>query len=280
MICDSAIYDARNNFIGGTVASNTKKKRKKKIYSAPALEKGLDILELFAAGGEAMATTTIAAKLGRSVGEIFRMLMVLEQRGYIVPVSSDEYFLSLKLYTIGARHTLIKRLTIAATDAMKALVREVEQSCHLVVYSKGRGVVVAQVNSPGDRVHSVRLGAEAPLTNSCSGHLLLAFADSAARKEMLAAEPQKFRSKDSRRHLPKTIEQIRRTGFESIKSNQVAGVQDIGYPIFDESASMIAALVMPYMKFLDGSEKTSADSAIASVCKTASEISQAMGQIA
>lgn len=246
-------------------------------YSAPALEKGIDILELFAKEGEAMSTSRIAEKLGRSIGEIFRMLMVLEQRGYITAVTGDKYFLSLKMYTVGARHTLIKRLTIAAVDSMRRLASDIEQSCHLVIYSQGRGVIVAQVNSPGDRIHTVRLGAEAPLMNSCSGRLLVAYAEPALRAQMLEEVPDKFRTRVSQKKLEGIVEPILKRGYESIESQQVAGVQDIGFPVFDETSTMVGALVMPYMRFLDGSEKTSLNVAHDAVSDAASEISVALG---
>src|SRR5579864_3990527 len=52
-------------------------------YTAPALDKGLDILELFASEPEGMAPSEVARRLGRTVGEIFRMLVCLQARGYI-----------------------------------------------------------------------------------------------------------------------------------------------------------------------------------------------------
>ena len=52
-------------------------------YRAPALEKGLDILELLARHGAPMTTSQMAATLGRSVSELFRMVLALEFRGYI-----------------------------------------------------------------------------------------------------------------------------------------------------------------------------------------------------
>src|SRR5438552_14932245 len=52
-------------------------------YRAPALEKGLDVLEMLAAQSEPMTLTAIVTRLGRSHGELFRMVQVLEYRGYI-----------------------------------------------------------------------------------------------------------------------------------------------------------------------------------------------------
>ncbi len=45
-------------------------------YSAPALSKGLDILELLATQSAGMKKSDIAKSLKRSLSEIFRMLAV------------------------------------------------------------------------------------------------------------------------------------------------------------------------------------------------------------
>ena len=50
---------------GGQVAENESR------YRAPALEKGLDVLELLAAETEPMTLTAIVNQLGRSHGELF-----------------------------------------------------------------------------------------------------------------------------------------------------------------------------------------------------------------
>src|SRR3546814_3794137 len=52
-------------------------------YAAPALEKGLDILELLSSVSRPMGLSDISQAVGRSKNEIFRMLHVLEKRHYI-----------------------------------------------------------------------------------------------------------------------------------------------------------------------------------------------------
>lgn len=42
-------------------------------YTAPALEKGLDILDLLAGHGLAITLSQISVALGKSVGEIYRV---------------------------------------------------------------------------------------------------------------------------------------------------------------------------------------------------------------
>ena len=53
----------------------------RKQYRAPALEKGLDVLELLADSARPLSTIQIGESFGRSRSEIFRMLSVLEDRG-------------------------------------------------------------------------------------------------------------------------------------------------------------------------------------------------------
>ena len=64
-------------------ASSRTAPRRPKSYSAPALEKGLDIIELLASMQRPMATREIADQLNRSKSEIFRMVFVLVARGYL-----------------------------------------------------------------------------------------------------------------------------------------------------------------------------------------------------
>ena len=60
-----------------------KQKNQSKIYSAPALEKGLDILELLSNFSQGLTQAEIAIKLNKSVNEIYRMITTLKHREYV-----------------------------------------------------------------------------------------------------------------------------------------------------------------------------------------------------
>ncbi|MFT6044323.1 MAG: DNA-binding IclR family transcriptional regulator [Arenicella sp.] len=250
---------------------------RKKKYSAPALEKGLDILELLALESEGLSIGAITKRLDKSVGELFRMLVVLEQRGYVAVIpGTDSYTLTLKLFELSHHFPPTKRLTSAATPILKRLAFEIEQSCHLVIYYEGRGRVVVQQDSPSERVISVRLGADAPLVNTCSGHVLLAFAEESERDRMLASIP-KYHQKPHWTELSDRLERVRNRGYESIESAQIQGVLDIGLPIYDHSGSVVAALVVPFLAYLDGTHPVSADKARERLTLSAHAISSALG---
>ena len=118
----------------------------KLAYSAPALEKGLDILELLAAAGRPMATRHIAEELGRSKNEIFRMVHVLLGRGYLQRDDGGEGFvLSNKLFGLGMQTARARALVTAAAPIVEAFAEEVRQAAHLVVAHRGETVVIAAV---------------------------------------------------------------------------------------------------------------------------------------
>lgn len=262
-----AIDEATENITAG----------KRKRYSAPALEKGLDILELLVGEPEGLNISRLADRLGRSVGEIFRMVAVLEQRGYIYARQRlDAYVVTLKLFELAHRIPPVARLGSAAAPEMKDLSSRIGQSCHVVIYYDGRGHVVAQQDAPSERILSVRLGAEAPLIDTCSGHVLLAFASESERAAMVGAIP-KGRRKPTRAELAKLVRRVRNDGHEAVRSTQVQGVHDIGYPIFDHTGVITAALVVPFLAYLDDSHPVAFDETKREVARSAQTISEALG---
>ena len=113
---------------------------KKKIkYTAPALEKGLDILELLSQSKDGLTQAEIANKLKRSVNEIYRMLNILTQRNYIeADKNSDIYNLTYKLLETSLNHHPIKNLIQKTIPMMRELAQLCNQSLHLSIYSAGK----------------------------------------------------------------------------------------------------------------------------------------------
>ena len=107
-------------------------------HRAPALSKGLDILELPASGAQGSSQIEIAKTLGRTTSEIFRILMVLRKRGYVeLAEEADRYALTTKLFELAHRHPPTRRLTSRAGDTMQRLANRVNQSMHMVILHAG-----------------------------------------------------------------------------------------------------------------------------------------------
>lgn len=243
-------------------------------YATPALEKGLDILELLAHERDGLTKSEVARGLGRTVSEIFRMLVCLERRGYISQTSRDRYVLSLRLFQLVQEHPPTERLMSEALPRMHNLVEIVQQSCHLGVLEAGKVVVLAQSNAPGSMGFYVKPGASVDLMESSTGHVILAHLPRDARQRMLDEWKSETGGKipaDLSRHL----ERIRRRGYEKRASYQVRGVTNISYPIRDAEGRAVAAITVPYINRVN----VEPDMAHVeqSLARTARDISSALG---
>lgn len=221
-------------------------------YSAPALEKGLDILELLADAAEGLSQIEIGQRLQRSTGEIFRMLSVLESRGYLTRLPDGTYRLSLRLFELAHRHPPLKRLLSAALPAMQELAQKTRQSTHLVIHYARRILVVAQVDSPEPMGFSVRLGAHFSFRpDRASSRVLSAFQSASAQDEMIAELLANSPTRVSAAKVRAELARIRRLGFYRAQSDTTTGVTDLCAPIFDFSDGAVAALTVPYLRQRD-----------------------------
>ena len=73
------------------------------------------------------------------------------------------------------------------------------------------------------------------------------------------------------------MDAIRDRGYELINSAQVQGVIDVGFPIFDYTASVRAVLVIPFLTRMDGSNRVDTDTATRYLSDAAGEISALLG---
>src|ERR1700719_1733719 len=147
------------------------KRDAKRYYPTPALEKGLDILELFASTPGGLTVSEVARSLNRTVSEIFRMLLCLEQRGYLAQTDNRErYHLTLRLFRLAQDHPPTKRLVTEALPIMHNIAYESRQSCHLGVVDGGHVVILAQVDSPTSSGFYVKVGSKVDLMHAATGH--------------------------------------------------------------------------------------------------------------
>lgn len=212
-------------------------------YQAPALKKGLEILELLASADHALTMSDISIALGRSVGEIFRMLQVLEEHRYIAR-DDDGYRLTNRLFALGMGRPPVRDLTVTALPVMQGLARATGQSCHLAVASGAEMVVIAGVEAPGLSGFAVRVGYRRPLHRSNSGRVLLAFQTAAVRAAMI--EDVRAGGGDPDAALIQTLDALKVEGDAVTPSPMLDGITDLSAPVLEHDAAR-AALTVPYV---------------------------------
>jgi DNA-binding IclR family transcriptional regulator len=232
------------------------------MYAAPALEKGFNVIELLADTPHGLTISEIASRLGLSISEIFRVIMVMERRAWLRKGPDDRFRVTPRVLDLAFRATPAEELSVVAAPVMHDLAQRIGQSCHLVVRNDGHGLVILRQESPGPTGLSVRVGSSLSLEKTSSGHVLLAFATT----RMPAAAEVEAR-----------LEVVRARGYEMMDSARTLGVTDISYPIFGFDGHLAAALTVPFLKLIDGTQTVDCDAARESLARAAARISAGLG---
>jgi DNA-binding IclR family transcriptional regulator len=215
-------------------------------YPVPALEKGLDILEVLGAAAVPQSLAELATQLQRSRSELFRMLNCLERRGYLSrDPASGKVSLSLKLFALAHAHSATEKLLHAARGPMQALTEKTRESCHLSVLHRGGLLVVAQEESP-ERVRlSIEVGGMFDASHTASGRLLLAFL---GRREcdsaLSSVAPDRRLDPAARKRLDRVLVGLRRTGISTADSETISGVRDVAVLVGNPDAGVTGALAV------------------------------------
>jgi DNA-binding IclR family transcriptional regulator len=247
-------------------------------YRAPALDKGLDILELLAGIDGGLTQAEIAKRMGRNANEFYRMLDRLVRRGYVTRLDGDRYSLTLKLFGLAQLHAPVRRLASYATPLMRALAEESRQANHVVVFDRGAAVVVAQQEAPGYFGISLRVGAHMGLFNTGSGHVLLAFRPRDERAMMIREyEGAHEGPAEQSPEFFARLDQIRDRGYEMMPSAQTAGVVNLSVPIMGADGNAIAALTIPYITLINLPSAPDISATIQLLQKTGRQLSELAG---
>ena len=246
-------------------------------YSAPALEKGIEIVELLADEPAGLTIVEIANRLRRSMNEVFRIIVVMGRHGWLAKnPETDRYSVTYHLLEMAMRATPARSLTSVAGPIMSTLAAQTNQSCHLVVRAGGRGLIIQrEENASLQGGFALRPGAYVDLARSCSGHVLLAFAPDHLYDTIVGQLPRPLSWPLSK--LETRIAQVRRRGYEMQASARTAGVTDIGFPIFGFDGRVAAALTIPYLAVIDNTAPATVNEARDLLRKAAKQISIGLG---
>ncbi|HLR38531.1 MAG TPA: IclR family transcriptional regulator [Chitinophagaceae bacterium] len=246
-------------------------------YTAPALEKGLDILEYISLKAKPLSQSEIALGINRSPNEIYRMLIILEHRGYILRDEiSGKYRLSLRLYSLSHRHSPIDELRKGAQYPMDDLSEKTRQSCHLSVLYRNKLIIVSQSRSPGSIALSIEEGSVFPLMETASGKVLLAFMPGKEQMEILNRNKifNSFNKEDKKEYL-QILKDIENDGYYFASSEQADGVTDITVPIGNDK-DIIASLTVSILS-MQLKEKILHKEILKKTLDTANKISKNLG---
>lgn len=246
-------------------------------YRAPALDKGLDILELLAGIDGGLTQAEIAKHLGRSPNQFYRMLDRLVRRGYVTRIDGDRYSLTLKLFGLAQSHAPVRRLVSFATPFMRELAEKTRQANQLSVFDRGSVVVVAQQEAPSYWGISIRVGSNISLYETGSGHVLMAFRSQEERLMMINEYSGTDEPPTVEQEFFDRLDQIRERGYELMPSMQTAGVYNLSAPVLSPDGRAIAALTVPFITLVNPNNAPDITETLELLGKTTRQLSELTG---
>ncbi len=248
-----------------------KEKEENSAYSAPALDKGLDILEALCQCENGLTQQEIAARLGRNLGEIYRMLNCLVQRNYVANYG-NVYTITSKLFQLSHFHPPTYRLLTEAMPIMEELSRAISFPCDLRVYNNRVQTVIASIQPPNGLGFMTRVGSEIAVAPSASGLVLVAFQDPIIM-ELRIRESLLNKSETEINTFKTVLNEVTTKGFASIQSNQYAGLHAISFPILDINGFAVAAMTVPMLARIDGTQQATQQEVEDKLRKSAANLS-------
>ncbi|ESQ86490.1 IclR family transcriptional regulator [Asticcacaulis benevestitus] len=242
-------------------------------YHAPALEKGLDILEALAEADGPMTLSAVSKNLSRSMNELFRMFQVLIDRGYLAPaLDGTGYELSTKLLTIARSSHVLRQFVNHALPHMRSLAESTELACHVSAAADDQLVVIASVDAPAAVNFSVRPGFRSHMTSSAAGKVLFGL-ETMDMRDRLSPILKRNIGDQKWSDFYESAEEARRNGFSIAQSEILPGVTDISGPVFDE-LGIKGVLTVPFMHSGLGLQISQVSKLVAEKC---AEISRELG---
>ena len=199
--------------------------------NAPALEKGLRIIELFLASDEPLTLSRIAEALGYKVSEIQRMVEYLAGEGYLFRTGIGAYIPGKRSFALADR-SRDSALIARAEGPMRRFARSREASIHIGVLVERLLHVVFEVEGGGMVRVGVRPGVYRA-ADSVSGRLLLAY-----------LHPEELGARES--------SAIRRRGWAHGELECARGVHVVAVPVRIGEAACSAVLAAPYLVAASG----------------------------
>ena len=213
---------------------------------APALKKGLRIIEILARSPEPMTMTQISRSMGFKVPEIQRMLEYLVEAAYLLKNEAGAYYLSSKLYRIIIQNPPQRYLLSRALASMERFTQVTGESIHISVLIDYQINFIGQVEGTGITRLTVRLGGY-PAHKTTSGKLLISYLDfcDLDRFDLTVEERKKLKS---------DLVKINKNGYAFNKSAYTEGVYDLAVPIHIPNVGPIGALATTFLPDI-GEEK-------------------------
>ncbi|MQA11754.1 MAG: helix-turn-helix domain-containing protein [Pseudonocardiaceae bacterium] len=209
-----------------------------------ALARGLDVLRGFQPGTPRMTLSEVAAKAGLARPTARRILITLEELGY---VRGDDAGFSLtpRVLELGMAYVGSRNMWELAEPHLRELVGHTNESCSIAQLDGSDIVYVARVAVPKLVALAVTIGTRFPAAQTSLGKVLLAALDRRELDDLLGTPSRSGldpRWKPERDELDEVLRDVRAKGWAVTDQDLALGIRSIAAPIRNGQGNTVAAV--------------------------------------
>jgi len=209
-----------------------------------ALARGLDVIAAFRPGRPAMSLTEVATATGLARPTARRILLTLEELGY-VRIRHAGFELTPRVLELGVAYVRSLGLWHTARPHMERLVAGTNESCSIAQLDGSDIVYVARVAVPKIVALSVQIGTRFPALPTSLGKILLA-ALPVDELDRVLAEPTRSglvaRWQPDRAERDAELREVRARGWALTDEQLAPGIRSVAAPLRDGSGTVVASI--------------------------------------
>ena len=228
-------------------------------YSAPAVRKVLEMLELMARGDKSFSVSDVVNELDITSNSVFRIFKELELKGYVVknPVDST-HELTPKLYYLG--NSIRSRISLAKTayPYMKSIRQFTKETVLLTTFGgQNDTLVVDQIESREPIKFLSTIGVTYDSYSSAMGKAMLSSLDEAELVEYFASHQLVKKTENtisSWDELLRQLTAIKKEGVAYDREENMYGLSCIACPVFSMRGQLEGSIGISGLTFRMGEE--------------------------
>jgi len=209
-----------------------------------ALARGLEVITAFRPGRRAMTLAEVASAAGLARPTARRILLTLEELGY-VRTDGRDYSLTPRVLDLGVAYVHSTGLWEVARPHLERLVARTNESCSIAQLDGSDIVYVARVAVPKIIALRVDIGTRFPAERTSQGKVLLA-ALPESEVARVVAEPSRSglppAPERPLRDLQRELTRVRAQGWALADEELAPGVRSVAAPVRDGSGLVRAAM--------------------------------------
>ena len=209
-----------------------------------SVDRALSVLEILAVRGEA-GVTEIAAELGVHKSTAFRLVAVLESRGFVEQLADrGKYRLGFGIVRLAGATAAQLDLNQEGRRVCEELAADVGETVNVAILDGGRAVNISQVRGRATISTHNWVGRGTPLHATSSGKVLLAHAPDTVRESVLSGALERYTDATitDPDTLRRQLEGIEARGWGVTVEELEIGLNAVAAPVRDADGRVAAAM--------------------------------------